>query len=67
MYCMSIDDDYLPCNDCKKCEGLTCNECDFYDSNFGCCLSKCDFKYSDVGKHSIKEAKQYERDDILWR
>ena len=60
MYCTSVDGDYLLCNDCKECENLTCDQCDFYSQKFGCCLSKCDFKYSDVSKNSMKVAKQYD-------
>ena len=67
MYCMSIEDDYLHCNDCKGCEDLTCNRCEFFSKKFGCCLSKCDFKYSQISKTSIKEAKQFERTELLWR
>ena len=67
MHCISIDGEYLPCNDCKKCEDLTCNRCEFFSETFGCCLSKCDFKYSDINKNSMKEAKQFERTELLWR
>ena len=62
MHCISIDDDYLLCNDCKGCEGLTCNNCEFFDLKTGCCLSKCNFKYSDISKNAMKVAKQ-----ISWR
>lgn len=62
MHCISIKDDYLPCNDCKGCEELTCDNCEFFDFKTGCCLSECNFKHSDVNKNAMKVAKQ-----ISWR
>ena len=63
MHCMSVDGDYLDCNDCKECNDLTCDKCEFFSDKFGCCLSHCDFKYSNVSKNKMKEYIHYD----MWR
>ena len=51
MYCIdTCEDDILPCNDCKGCEGFECEFCEWNELPFKCTFlrngHKCAFKYS---------------------